>query len=186
MKKQTKSADAVKLLEKYPEYKKLGERFNQQAQLKLALTNPSYVVCNEYKIPTLATVSGAYGVDAAINWLMIQFENLNDFVGVKEKMQIYQLNELSTLFFSECYYLNISEIMLFLIKLKRGDFGEFYGYIDPLKIMSAKNEFIRQRRLALQKHEEEKEKEKMKEMRKKWDEEGITYDEFLKLKQSII
>ena len=65
-------------------------------------------------------------------------------------MQIYQLNELSTLFFSECYYLNISEVMLFLIKLKRGDFGEFYGCIDPLKIMSAKNEFIRQRRLALQ------------------------------------
>ena len=173
------------MIEKYSDYKKFGERFNQKAQLKLALINPNYVSCNEYKIPCLSTISAAYGADAAINWLKIQFENLNDFVGIKEKMQIWQLEELSILFFSECYFLNIAEIMLFLIKLKRGEFGEFYGYIDPLKIMSAKNEFIIQRRLALQKHDEEKEKEKKKEMIRKWNEEGITYEEFLKLNNKI-
>lgn len=183
MKRQTKSADAVKLFEKYPEYKKFAERFNSQTQLKLSLINPNFVSCYKYNVPKLSTIANAYDNDAAaINWLKIQFENLNDFVGVREKMQLHQLNELSTLFYSECYYLNISEVMLFFIKLKRGEFGEFYGCIDPLKIMSAKNEFISQRRLALQKDEEERLKEQRKEMLKKWDEESITYDEFLKSK----
>ena len=186
MQRQKKSADAVKLIEKYPEYKKFAERFNSQTQLKLSAINPNFVTCYKYNVPKLSTIANAYDSDAAINWLKIQFENLNDFVGVREKMQLYQLNELATLFFSECYYLNISEVMLFFIKLKRGEFGEFYGCIDPLKIMSAKNEFISQRMLALQKDEEERLKEQRKEMLKKWDEECITYDEFLKSKKNNI
>ena len=186
LQRQKKSADAVKLIEKYPEYKKFAERFNSQTQLKLSAINPNFVSCYNYNVPKLSTIANAYDTDAAINWLKIQFENLNDFVGVREKMQLYQLNELATLFFAECYSLNISEVMFFFIKLKRGDFGEFYGSIDPLKIMSAKNEFISQRRLALQKDEEERLKKQRREMLKKWDEECITYDEFLKSKKTIL
>lgn len=181
--KQEKSAKAVKLLTDFPTYDTFCLRFNPANQMKLAMAKPNHVTCFQYDYPTLGTVYGAYGEKAVINWLKIQFENLNDYVGAKEKLNLDQLSELSTLIFSDCYFLNISEVFLFFLQLKSGKFCEFFGYIDPVKIMKAKNDFLENRRNELRLHDEALKKAQLIDRMEGWSKNAISYEDYRKLKK---
>lgn len=127
----------------------------------------------------MSTLALAYTEEGLINWLKIQFDNLNDFAGVREKMSIGQINEVSVLFYYDCCSLNIAEVALFFVKLKLGSFGEFYGSVDPLKIMTAKNRFISERFSTLNYYDIKKTTEENENKRQRWAEKSITYEEYL-------
>lgn len=186
MKRQSKSQKAIKLLEDYPTYDAFCVRYNPANQMKLALSGPTHVKCFQYEYPTLSVVASAYSEKAVINWLKIQFENLNDFVGAKEKMTFEQLEEVATLIYSDCWYLNISEVFLFFIQLKSGVFCEFYGFIDPLKIMKAKNEFISNRAYELRRHDEIIKKQQDDLLREQRSKTAITYEEYKRIRKHEI
>ena len=86
-----------------------------------------------------------YGVETVEGWLMIQLEDLNCFCGVDKKMNELQLINLSKLIISGFGYLKFSEMLLFFAKLKTGQYGQFYGVVDPMKVTSALSEFVTER-----------------------------------------
>lgn len=160
-------------------YLQFAERFNPQIQTKLMAKKADYVYCFNTKYPPISRLALAYSEEGLINWLKIQFDNLNDFVGVKEKMSIAQINEAAALFYYDCNFLNIAEVALFFVKFKLGSFGEFYGAVDPLKIMTAKNQFLSERLTSLNAHDRKKASEELEKQREEWASKAITYEEYL-------
>lgn len=93
-----------------------------------------------------------------------------------------QVSELAYLILSNYYYLNLAEIMQFVAKFKLGIYGQFYGSVDPLKITSALQSYIRDRNRSIDDAENErkrKERERQAEENRK---NAVTYEEYLKLK----
>lgn len=164
-------------------YMDFAQRFNPRIQTVILSKRADYVQCHSYPYPTLAKVAKAYSDMAPINWLKIQFDNLCDYVGVKEKMSDYQIEELSTLFYYDCYFLNIAEVALFMVKLKLGTFGEFYGTVDPLKIMTAKNQFLSERQREIRRYDEKLELQSQAQKRALWAVNAVTYETYRAMKR---
>lgn len=106
-------------------------------------------------IPTLGLLASTYGDETPLEWLKIQFGTLNDFAEVSTKIANEQLNELAEIFLSEYYYINAAEICFFIARFKSGKYGRFYGAIDPMKITSAMLEYIKERRIDIERYERE-------------------------------
>lgn len=60
-------------------------------------------------------------------------------------MTIPQMRELAQVLIVYVYYLKVSELMLFFYRFKSGKYGEFYEVVDPQRIMSGLNAFLRDR-----------------------------------------
>lgn len=126
------------------------ERFNPTSvQDGLLRARAGFVECKSYDLPTLEMSAQIYGEKAIVVWIKIQLENLNEYCGVKEKMSLEQLSEVSKIIFYTYPQLNIAEIAFFILKFKSGYFGQFYGCVDPLKISSAFCQFMLDRMDAL-------------------------------------
>ena len=121
-------------------------RFNPSMQTTCA-ANIEKVLMG--KAPKLRELKEAYSIEHLQVWIMAQIENLNDYVGVKSKMDIYQMRDLAAIILNKCNYLNASEVLIFFYKLKAGEFGSFYGVIDPQKVGEFLNDFFDWRREAL-------------------------------------
>ena len=134
------------------------------------------------KAPRLSAVCGAYSQKVAEIWLMAQLENMNDFCGVKQKMTILQMRELAQMLIVEVYYLKVSELMLFFHRFKAGRYGEFYGVVDPQRIMSGLNAFLRDRVEEIAQYERIAAQKRIEEEVKQRDERCITHEEYLKIK----
>ena len=96
--------------------------------------------------PTIRELLHAYKLEQLEVWMMAQIENLNNFAGVKQKMRINQMQELAAILLQKCQHLKATEILLFFFKLKGGDFGGFYGVVDPQKVAEYFNVFMQWRR----------------------------------------
>ena len=134
------------------------------------------------KAPRLSAVCGAYSQEVAETWLMAQLENMNDFCGVKQKMTIPQMTELAKMLIVEVYYLKVTELMLFFHRFKAGKYGEFFGVVDPQRIMSGLNAFLRERIEEIAQYERLVAQKRIEEEAKQRDERCITHEEYLKIK----
>ena len=131
--------------------------------------------------PTLNVVDAAYGNNAAVQWLMPQLYAVGEYAGVRDKMDEAQTLELARTIRAHYGYLTVTELMLFFSNLKAGRYGKFYGAVDPLVITEAiASSFLAERERWLQKAESERREREQAEQRKN----TITYEQFLKLKQS--
>lgn len=95
--------------------------------------------------PTLSLVRLAFGNNIATLWLCLQLENLAAYAGCKGKLNRRQYEELSQMIVNTYPYFNLTEVMLFFQQFKSGEYGTFYGAVDPIRIMEALAEFNRQR-----------------------------------------
>jgi len=119
----------------------------------LKLFNPSnqfQVLQNEVRAytgtaPTLTRLKLGFGQHICETWIMAQIQDLNNFCGVKDKVNQLQLIELSKLILTEHFYLKVTEVMLFFAQFKLGKYGKFYGVIDPIVITTALNTFLIER-----------------------------------------
>lgn len=68
---------------------------------------------------------------------------------------------------TEFYYLSVTELMLFFHRFKSGRYGRFYGSVDPLMITTSLRDFIKERAIVYDKHDQEIRKQKDDEDRKK-------------------
>lgn len=128
--------------------------------------------------PTLTVVKHAYSEAVAEAWVMAQIENLNDFCGVQKKMEESQMEEVSRIILVDYSFLKVAELMLFFHRFKSGKYGEFYGVVDPQRLLSALNKFLNDRFLDIARFERTK-------ANKERDETGvnrISYAEYLKMK----
>lgn len=125
--------------------------------------------------PTLSQLKKRFGDNAPATWLLPQLYDLSEFCGVKEKLQGRPLEQCAQIIATEYHWLKVSEIMLFLYKFKAGNYGHFYGAVDPLVITSALRQFVSERGEAYAKREqEEREKKQAQQPR------GITWEEYCK------
>lgn len=170
-----------KLLAKCPTPSALLERWNPSLQATAASKVIADLSLNR-DIPALMDVKNTYGEQTAYQWLLVQLLSLNNYAGVNNGMTDAQVSELAYLILSNYYYLNLAEIMQFIAKFKLGIYGQFYGSVDPLKITSALQSYIRDRNRSIDDAENErkrKERERQAEENRK---NAVTYEEYLKLK----
>ena len=113
---------------------------------------------------------------------MAQLGNMNDFCGVKQKMTIPQMRELAQMLIVEVYYLKVSELMLFFHRFKSGKYGEFFGVVDPQRIMAGLNMFLRERVEEIAQYERSAAQKRNEEEVKQRDERCITHEEYLRIK----
>ncbi|WP_297904036.1 DUF6633 family protein [uncultured Parabacteroides sp.] len=130
--------------------------------------------------PTLAAISAGYGEPVAIVWICILLENVNLFAGVKEKMPVCRQKELSTLILTEYPFLKASEVLLFFHRLKCGRYGRFYGSVDALTITSSLLLFMDERRKETVRYQRP---DPVPPVDATPPSSGITYEEYLKLKE---
>ena len=89
------------------------------------------------KAPMLCVLDAAYGEGSASQWIIPQLYDLCVAVGVKNKLDDIQLKQLAQMIRYEFGFLKVTELMLFLYRLKAGHYGEFYGSVDIQRIMRA-------------------------------------------------
>lgn len=130
--------------------------------------------------PTLATVAVGYGEAVAIVWVCTLLENVNLFSGAKEKMTVNRQRELAALILTEYPFLKASELLLFFYRLKCGRYGRFYGSVDALTITTFLLRFMEERRKEIARYRSpEVERPPVASPST----EGISYEEYLKIKQ---
>lgn len=123
--------------------------------------------------PTLSQLY-VLGRNTDKQWLVPQLSNLSEFCGVKEKLDKPQLESLAYIISKQFYYLKISEFMLFIMRFKSGQYGRFYGTVDPLVITTALREFCKERAVAIEQHDQE-EKQRLREQAAA---EAVTWEEY--------
>ena len=120
--------------------------------------------------PTLTDINICYGRNTAVMFLIPQLLNISEFCGAREKFTDRQIEETAHLIASNYPWLKILELMTFFKQFKMGQYGQFYGSVDPMRITSALREFLLFRReiyadyenfLTQQRIEEEKKKPHM-------------------------
>lgn len=138
------------------------ERYHNEDNF-LVLFNPSKQVAYTRDLnrafrgdaPSLSLLAKSFGTGARDNWLDIQLTELAVFSGCKDKLSSHQIEALIDLIAEEYYYLKVTELMYFFRKFKAGEYGKFYGAVDPLTITCALKEFCDDRRTILRRLEQE-------------------------------
>ena len=125
---------------------------------------------NAEYIPTIVHLAQAYDDSVAVRWIQAHLLQVNDFAGVKSKLTDMQLNELAIQIRLEYGYLNLFEFILFCARLRSGRYEDFYGSVDPMRILKSLDAFCSDRRDEMWKEASErkkKEKEREEEEHKK-------------------
>lgn len=149
-----------------PEVKALICRFDKPESL-LAAFNPQMQV--QYTLdkrraymgqaPSLGTVGRAFSTGTSKSWVIVQLWDLAEFCGCKTKMDKRQIDELAQLICAEYGYMKLTELMDFFRKFKLGEYGKFYGAVDPMVISCALREYKRDRMAIIDKFRKEDEEE---------------------------
>lgn len=169
----------------YPDPALLLVDYSPAIQSKIVKAGLSFAaLAKNEAIPTLGLLSGTYGEETPLEWLKIQIGSLNDYAEQGRGITESQLTELTSLVLNEYYYLNLAEVANFIVRFKLGYYGEFYGVIGPMKIASAIREYLRERRVDIERYEREQERLQNEKNREEWTKTAITHEEYLRRKES--
>ncbi len=151
----------------------------------LSKYNPDYQmqICNNTdeclfgNYPTLGKLTW-YGKNMPKAWMLAQLTDLSEYCGCKDKLEGKALEHCAEIITLRYNYLKISEIMLFIFRFKAGDYGKFYGSVDPLTITTSLNRFIIDRNILIDKYNSELQEKRIEEGKKGC----ISYEEYLRQK----
>lgn len=146
----------MRVLERYGNRENFFTTLNPSVQL-IAGRDPEHAVLSE-DAPTLAIMRYAYGEGFPATWLMPQILDLVVYSNSKGTLSDRQAEFLAEVIANEYGFLKASEILLFFYKFKAGEYGHFYGVVDPMRITEALDEFCDERERILERHEREQEK----------------------------
>lgn len=129
--------------------------------------------------PTFSILEQAWGLEYVSRVLIkTHLLGVSNFVGVKTKMEDWQMDELCDQIAMEYDDLNILEFVCFCSRLRSGKYETFYGTIDPAQITKSLAEFYEDRRddinRAWAKAEKERQEKEWEESRKN----AISFEEF--------
>lgn len=124
-------------------------------------------------------IAQAYGEEfCAYSFMKAHMVKVNEFAGVKSKMDDEQLADLCYQILSEYGYLNVFEFIVFCGRLRSGQYEDFYGSVDPMRILKSLASFCRDMWSDIDRAEREIE-HKRKEA--EWEEQrqnAVTFDEW--------
>lgn len=132
---------------------------------------------------TISEVSKEHGLTIAESWLEIQLRDLNEFVGVQNKMSVEQMQSLAKSIFYYYPGFKVTEFILFFQMFKMGEFGQFYGAVDSLVLTNALKSFFEYRNSRITYFESiermsKREKELKKMLENDKNGKNMTYDEY--------
>jgi hypothetical protein len=115
--------------------------------------------CYTSNVIKLSELKNIYGEDTVYEFINIWTVTLNDYINVNQdnKMNDPQIQETSRYIYEDFFFLNIAEFALVFKKIKKGEYGEFYGRIDGSTILKCFRAYRRERGVAVVKIEKEKE-----------------------------
>lgn len=150
MRLQTMSQETSELARCRPEVAAVVSRYETPQNL-LALFNPSNQLRYTSDIrrayagsaPTLGLVGRAFAYGTAKAWAAVQLWDLAEFSGCKTKMTEKQIDELAEIVCATYGFMKLTELMDFFRRFKLGEYGRFWGAVDPLVITEALREFAR-------------------------------------------
>lgn len=119
--------------------------------------DPKWAILSE-RSPSLLVMQKAYGDNFPVAWLMEQILELVVYSNSKGTLNDYQAEFLANTIVNEHHDLKASELLLFFYKFKAGEYGHFYGVIDPMRITIALDEFCDERDHVIEQHRREEEK----------------------------
>lgn len=175
------------LLEKYPTPSRMAVDYNPDLQGKLAKSSLTLadIAMNE-NIPSLANIRSVYGEDNAVRWLKVQFDSLNDYSEQGKGITDSQLDELCNLVLGEYYWMNLAEICNFISRFKLGKYGQFHGAIGPMKISCSLLEYVKERRIDVERYEREQYRiQQQKEIEERGNN-SISYAEYLEQEKMLV
>lgn len=157
--------------------------FNPGLQSTLPSKCKSIHIATYYEeAPTLGEMARAYGDMVAVAFLKAQFIKINDFAGSKQKISDGQLEDLSLQIVAEYPHLNLLEVIVFCGRLRSGMYGEFYGSVDPMKILYGLGLFCKDREKDISRYETAREKEELARKREEWAKNSISWEEWQAIK----
>lgn len=134
--------------------------YNPTLQAGVMAAFPTILEANHAEnVPKIRDLSGAYDDGVAVGWVKNQLLQVNEFSGVKSKLSDMQLQELSIQICLEYGSLNLFEFILFCARLRSGKYEDFYGSVDPMRILKSLGSFYSERRAEISRELEAIEKE---------------------------
>lgn len=127
-------------MKSYPSFNAFAKKYNPDTQVKFA-ADEHKTIMDEYS--TLEVLDMAYGNNSAASWLTAALANINKFAGSKN-MDDEQTESLAKIIAQKYKGVKFSVLMLFFYKFKCGDFGNFYGKVDPMVITCALKDFVKE------------------------------------------
>lgn len=120
-------------------------RFNPESQIEFTRDEERAYFG---QFPSLTDVAVTFGRNIAEIWIEIQLNDLSEFSGCKGKMTTETIEQLALMIYTDYSAYRLSELMLFFQQFKRGEYGRFYGTVDPMIIIEALKRFgIRRRQI---------------------------------------
>lgn len=98
----------------------------------------------------LSQFAKTYSKDNAYLMVELWLLDLSNYAGAGNKLNDDQIQQLAKYFYQDAYALNFAELGLFFNRIKKGQYGEFYGSVDPIKIMNYLTQFLKQRTEAIE------------------------------------
>lgn len=129
-------------------------------------------------VPAIVHLAQAYDENVAVRWIQDQLLQVNEFAGVKSKLSDMQLNELAIQIRLEYGHLNLFEFILFCARLRSGRYEDFYGSVDPMRILKSLDAYCSDRRAEIWREAEEKEKIERDRAYEESRKNSITFDEW--------
>lgn len=174
-----------------PSQKKYLERYGTKENF-IKLFSPSQ--CSTFAMqpqkcfmgdcPTIVDMQRMYGLNITLIWIENQIRAIFEFSGAKKSTSFAEQRAFTAaVIFSNYYYYKLSELMLFFHKFKSGEYGLFYGSIDPMIITQALIKFKKERCTMIDKYTNEAEMRR----RLNGDRSGtISYEDWRNFKKSAL
>lgn len=102
------------------------KRFSNVKSIRLAL---------QEKVGSLSQIKKGYGEEFQINFILLWLADLNESVGVKNKLSADAMEQCAIFILEDYYYFKISDINLIFTRAKKGAYGSFYESVSIPKIM---------------------------------------------------
>lgn len=160
--KQKKHSEVeMAVIKKYGNALKFAETFNPDMQ-RVCAENIERAFMGE--APTITILRRTYNDRQIRIWIIAQIESINQYTGVKDKMEFEQMKGLAEVIMTWYGYLKATELMVFFHQFKAGKYGQLYGAVDPMRISAALNEFLSYRKEITFKLKADQEREKRNEL----------------------
>jgi hypothetical protein len=140
--------------------------------------NRGVLKCFNGAAPSLTRTRTTYGMETARMWLNIQITELCVFTAIQEKPTMAQIDMICDVIISNFGYLKVTELMVFFLKFKAGEYGKFFGVIDGLVITEALHKFMDFRKQMIEKAERMELDRQREERYRRQEENAISREEF--------
>ena len=149
-------SDAAKALRKAYKPSQITAEYPIDLQIIIMGACPTVDCCAKVKSPMLCVLSEAFPAftdrqmnkveNMAISWMQGQLIAVSAFTNVRDKMSDWQMTALCQQILADYPTVTMLEFILFCARLRTGLYEDFYGSVDPMRIIKSFRSFMDDRR----------------------------------------